>query len=92
VASSVYSRTLQKAAQLIGSRKKLARHLRVPLAELEKWLAGTAVPPTGTFLKAVDLVIDETPAPSAGELSGGGLPESADPPPPFEAGAVTRSC
>jgi hypothetical protein len=92
MASSVYSRTLQKAAELIGSRKKLARHLRVPLAELEKWLAGLAVPPTGTFLKAVDLVIDEIPAPSAGEPSGGELPDPGDPPPPFEAGAFTQSC
>jgi hypothetical protein len=62
--SSVYARTLQKAAELIGGRQKLARHLRVPAAELEKWLSDGATPPISTFLKAVDLVIDETPAPS----------------------------
>ncbi len=61
--SSVYARTLQKAAELIGSRQNLARHLRVPLAELEKWIAGIAAPPAGTFLMAVDLVIAETAAP-----------------------------
>jgi hypothetical protein len=91
VASSVYSRTLQKAAELIGSRQKLARHLRVPLAELEKWIAGTAVPPTGTFLKAVDVVIVETQAPD-GEPSGGGLSDPGDPPAPREGAAVRQSC
>ena len=63
--SSVYVRTLQKAAELIGGRQKLARHLRVPGAELERWLAGEVTPPISTFLKAVDLVIDETPAPQS---------------------------
>jgi hypothetical protein len=92
VASSVYSRTLQKAAQLLGSRQKLARHLRVPLAELEKWIAGTALPPTGTFLKAVDLVIIETQAPSGDEPSGGEISDPGDPPAPREGAAVRRSC
>lgn len=92
MASSVYSRTLQKAAELIGSPRKLARHLRVPLAELEKWLAGVAVPPTGTFLKAVDLVIEETAAPSGGEPSGGGTSDPGEPPAPREGAAVRQSC
>ena len=91
MASSVYSRTLQKAAELIGSRQKLARHLRVPLAELEKWIAGASVPPTGTFLRAVDLVIEET-APSGGEPSGGGGDPSDRGEPPREACAFKQSC
>lgn len=92
MASSVYARTLQKAAQLIGSRQKLARHLRVPLAELEKWLAGTAQPPTGTFLRAVDLVIEETSAPAGDEPSGGGTSDPGEPPAPREGAAVRQSC
>ena len=67
--SSVYSRTLRKAAELLGSRQKLAHHLHVPLTELENWIAGTALPPTGTFLKAVDVVIVETAPPTSGEPS-----------------------
>lgn len=63
MASIVYFRTLQKAADLLGGRKKLARHLRVPIAELESWMSGSQVPPIGVFLKAVDLVLDETGAP-----------------------------
>ena len=62
----VYGRTLQKAAELSGGTKKLARYLRVPLAELEKWLAGNGAPPMNVFLKAVDFVLDETPSPAAG--------------------------
>ena len=58
--SSVYSRTLQKAAELLGGRKALARHLRVPLEELDRWMADEGLPPMGVFLKVVDLVLDET--------------------------------
>ena len=62
----VYARTLQKAAELCGGQKKLARQLRVPLAELEKWIAGADTPPMNVFLKAIDFVLDETPSPAAG--------------------------
>lgn len=92
MASSVYSRTLQKAAELVGSRKKLARHLAVPLVELERWLAGLAVPPTGTFLRAVDLVIEQTPAPSGDEPSGSGSSDPGEAPAPRESSAVRQSC
>jgi hypothetical protein len=63
--AKVYSRTFQKAAELCGSRRKLARHLRVPLGDLEKWIAGGDTPPINVFLKAIDLVLDETPSPGA---------------------------
>jgi hypothetical protein len=64
--TKVYSRTFQKAAELCGGQKKLARQLRVPLADLEKWIAGGETPPTNVFLRAIDLVLDETPSPAAG--------------------------
>lgn len=64
--AKVYVRTLQKAAELSGGQKKLARYLRVPLAELEKWIAGSSPPPVNVFLKAVDFVLEETPSPAAG--------------------------
>ena len=48
-------------------QKKLARYLRVPLADLEKWIAGSdAPPPMSAFLKAVD-VLDEARSPTDGE-------------------------
>jgi hypothetical protein len=64
MASSVYSRTLQKAAELIGGQAKLCRHLRVPAAELQKWIDDKAVPPIGIFLRVVDLIIEETLPPA----------------------------
>ena len=72
--ASVYSRTLQKAAELVGGQKKLARQLRVPLGELEKWIADKDEPPTAVFLAAVDLVLEETAPPAGGS-------ESGEPPP-----------
>lgn len=76
MAASVYSRTLQKAAELLGSRDKLCRHLQVPMSELTKWIEDRKVPPTPVFLRAVDLIIAETAAP--GESDPGGPPASRD--------------
>jgi hypothetical protein len=77
--ASVYSRTLQKAAEAAGGQKKLARVLRVPLAELENWIADKDEPPTAVFLKAVDMVLDET--------TSSGASEPGDPPAPRESQA-----
>ena len=77
MAASVYSRTLQKAAELIGGRAKLCRHLHVPADELQKWIDDKAVPPTAIFLRAVDLIIEETPSP-AGDSDPGAPPEPRD--------------
>jgi hypothetical protein len=64
MSGSVYSRTLRRAAELIGGRRQLARYLHVPMAELERWIADEGTPPTGIFLKTVDYIIEETqPAP-----------------------------
>ena len=68
--TSVYSRTLQKAAETAGGQRKLARLLRVPLGELEKWIADKDEPPMAIFLKAVDLVLDETTSSGAGSDPG----------------------
>ena len=65
MAASIYSRTLQKAVELIGGRAKLCRHLHVPAADLQSWIEDKSIPPIGVFLKVVDLVLDETPAPPA---------------------------
>jgi hypothetical protein len=84
--ATVFSRVLRKAAELIGSREKLCRHLRVPSADLDLWIAGKAEPPTATFLKAVDLVIDEI-SPPAGS-------EPPEPPAPRDAshGSSSKRC
>lgn len=74
--ASVYSRTLQKAAELVGSRSRLCRLLEVPEAELQKWLEDKAKPPLGVFLRAVDILIAETPAPPGGDDGDPGQPPS----------------
>jgi hypothetical protein len=82
--NSVYSRTMQKAAQLAGGEKQLARYLRVPLADLQKWIAGKDIPPTAHFLKAIDLVLDETSPGATGS-------EPGDPPAPNDCASVGGS-
>jgi hypothetical protein len=52
-------RTLQRAADMLGSKARLARHLQVPLAALERWLAGLETPPHMYFLRAVDIVLNQ---------------------------------
>ncbi len=71
------SRTLQRAADILGGRDKLSKHLRVPSKELDLWIADRAEPPRGVFLKAVDVVLEEAPMP--------GGSEEADPPAPRDA-------
>jgi hypothetical protein len=53
---TVYRRTLARAVEIAGSDEKLARFLRLPLAELRKWARGEADPPLQVFLALVDIV------------------------------------
>jgi hypothetical protein len=75
VAVSVYSRALQKAAELVGGREKLAKILRVPRDEIDGWIADKSKPPREIFLRVVDLILDESPP--AGDAS-----EAQEPSPP----------
>lgn len=78
MAASVYARALQKAADLVGGRDKLARLLHVPRAEIDKWIAEQGKPPPrDVFLHVVDLILDE-----GGPAAGSDAPE---PPPSREA-------
>jgi hypothetical protein len=67
----------------MGGQKKLGRYLRVPMADLQGWIEDKAVPPTAIFLRAVDLVIEETaPPPDSGP---------GEPPAPREGSAAGDS-
>lgn len=79
MASSVYSRTLQKAAELAGGHARLCRLLKVPAGELQKWIDDKAAPPRGVFLLAVDYVLRELPPVAASD--------PADPPAPRDCAA-----
>lgn len=65
MATSIYSRALQKAAELLGGRARLCRHLQVPSEVLQEWIEDKAVPPQMIFLRAVDVILDETAPPDS---------------------------
>jgi hypothetical protein len=50
------SRTLARAADILGGREALRRRLNVSALVLGMWMSGAEVPPTDAFLKAVDIV------------------------------------
>jgi hypothetical protein len=54
----VRSRTLSKAAEIVGGPEALRRRLNVSALLLGLWLTGAEAPPTDVFLKAVDIVED----------------------------------
>jgi len=81
MSASVYSRALQKAAELCGGRDKLCRVLQLPKAEVDRWIADAAKPPREVFLRVVDLILDET-APSSDA--------DHDTPPPRDAAGAGR--
>lgn len=62
---------MQKGAELLGGRDKLAKYLGVPETEIRNWLAGTSKPPLAVFLRAVELIIDETTPPVDASDPGG---------------------
>ena len=67
--TTVYARTLQRAADILGGKEKLRAYLRVPKHRLEAWL-DDAEPPMDIFLKAVD-VVNAATAQADGKLSSG---------------------
>jgi DNA-binding transcriptional regulator YiaG len=62
---TVYRRTLARAIEVAGSDEKLARFLRLPLADLQKWSRGEADLPSQVFLALVDIVASNSLTPAA---------------------------
>lgn len=62
---TVHGRALHRAAQILGGKEKLRRHLHVPMHLLEDWMSGAERPPMEVFLKAVDLICAPSPQPEA---------------------------
>jgi hypothetical protein len=54
-----YRVALVRAAELLGGAVTLSRRLQVPMPDLTRWLAGYEKPSIGTFLKVVDIIIEE---------------------------------
>jgi hypothetical protein len=69
---TIENRALRKAAELLGTRNNLAERLGITVEDVEKWISGTRRPPREVFLRVVDIILDEMPAPA----------DSSDPPEP----------
>jgi hypothetical protein len=50
-------RVLTQAMELLGSRRALARHLKIAEIDLQSFLTATAKPPRSVFLGAVDVLV-----------------------------------
>ena len=59
--SSVYSRAIRRAADVLGSEQALAVRLNVSAPTIRRWARGDRKPPLRYFLMAVD-VLDENQA------------------------------
>lgn len=57
IRATVYARSLQRAAQIMGGIDGLSRTLRVPRADLVRWMTGEVRPPQSIFLATVDIVL-----------------------------------
>ena len=55
--ATVYSRTLQRACEIVGGPLVLAQQLKVKSGDLVRWIDGQTLPPMDVFLTAVDLVL-----------------------------------
>jgi hypothetical protein len=53
---AVHTRTLVKAADVVGGSEALRRRLNVSALVLGLWMSGVQPPPMDVFLKAVDIV------------------------------------
>jgi hypothetical protein len=57
---TVKSKTLMRAAALLGGIDRLATYLGVSRPDLFNWMAGHGEPPDATFLLAVDVVLEDS--------------------------------
>lgn len=67
---TVHTRSLHRAAKVLGGSEALARYLGVPEVQLGYWLDGITDPSAATFLKVVDLLMAVNPRPSPGSAQG----------------------
>ena len=51
----VYTRTFRRAIEAVGDSHRLARMLGASVEEIEAWSTGSAVPPPGAFLAAIEI-------------------------------------
>jgi hypothetical protein len=57
---SVHTRTVQRAAELLGDEAVLAAFLGVSWSRLKQWLTGAEATPQSAFMMCVDIVNNES--------------------------------
>jgi len=62
-AFDIYRITVARAAELCGGAVPLSRRLRLPLADLTRWISGDDTPPIGIFLLVIDVINEESRRP-----------------------------
>ena len=62
MAHDVKRRVLLKALEVVGDRERLATKLSTRKLHLDSWLAGFTEPPDKVFLRAADLILENTVA------------------------------
>ena len=55
--TSVYTRTLHRACEVLGGADRLAAQLQVAPRALQRWLDGIVDPPQEVFLACVDIIL-----------------------------------
>jgi hypothetical protein len=55
--STVFSRTLHRACEILGGVQPLAAHLQCLAEDLQRWMEGLEDTPLDVFLAAVDVVL-----------------------------------
>ena len=60
VEPDTYRAALVRAAELLGGATPLSRRLHVPMSDLTRGLAGDGKPSLGTFLRVMDIVLEQS--------------------------------
>jgi hypothetical protein len=60
MAKAVYQRSVEMAAEILGSNDAVAQYLGVNPAEVLSWLEGRAEPAINLFLRLVELIEKKT--------------------------------
>lgn len=68
--ADTYRAALVRAAELVGGVRRLSDRLRVPMADLTRWLAGDGKPSISVFLQVIDVLIEEGQKPRPVKKSG----------------------